>query len=334
MPTGIAASAAAGELASDTAWLASLQLSEPYARLVPFVAREGDVLYEAGKPGHSFVVVLTGSVNVLRDGETIATLGPGSIVGELALLTGETRSTTVVAASVMEGRRGTVDDFDALLGVPEVLDHLTRVAAKRLAANVVPISFTARGGFEGILRPLLPGDRADYLDLLARFSPESRRLRFFSSAQPSAALVNYLLGIDYLNHFALVVLDPSREHQVGVAVARLIRSREHDDEAEVAFGVVDGHQGQGFGSLLLGCLGAVSGEIGVTTLTAEVLDENTAMRKVFDKAGARWHRVDRGVVGARMVAADAAALLDVSLADEMRGSVHGLGAASLAALKA
>ncbi|UQE03000.1 GNAT family N-acetyltransferase [Bradyrhizobium japonicum] len=55
--------------------------------------------------------------------------------------------------------------------------------------------------------------------------------------------------------------------------------------AEAAFVVIDAWQGRGVGGLLTRHLIAIAREAGLTELTAEVLPENAAMLRVFDKFG-------------------------------------------------
>jgi CRP-like cAMP-binding protein len=67
------------------------------------IARSGDELAmpagtqlaEQGGTGREAFVVLTGSVGVRRNGRKVASLGPGSIVGELSLLDHGPRTATV-----------------------------------------------------------------------------------------------------------------------------------------------------------------------------------------------------------------------------------------------
>ena len=56
-------------------------------------------------------------------------------------------------------------------------------------------------------------------------------------------------------------------------------------QAEVAFAVVDQYQGQGIGNALLRDLSSLAREAGLQEFVAEVLRENTAMLKVFEKSG-------------------------------------------------
>jgi protein lysine acetyltransferase len=313
---------------ADTAWLTELRSSDAAERMTTFTAHTGDVLLREGEPGNTFLVLTEGTAEVRRGDTVVAVVGAGSVIGELALLTGEARTTTVTVTTSATGYRGDATDFESLLAVPEIHDRFIRVAGARLAANVVPITFRTAAGFTGVLRPLLPGDRAEYLDLLARFSPESRRRRFFSAASPSPALIDYLLRIDYLNHFAWIALDAADDEPVGAAIARFIRNPTLHDHAEGAFAVSDEHQGQGLGTLLLGAIAVAAEASGITTLTAEMLDENTAMHAVFDKAGARWSRADRGVLAATMDVAKARAVIDPVVAAEIATSVASLGRAA------
>jgi ribosomal protein S18 acetylase RimI-like enzyme len=56
-------------------------------------------------------------------------------------------------------------------------------------------------------------------------------------------------------------------------------------QAEVAFAVVDQYQGQGIANALLRHLSSLAREAGLQEFVAEVLRENTAMLKVFEKSG-------------------------------------------------
>lgn len=59
----------------------------------------GKRLTTEGASGEELVLIVSGTAAVLRRGQTVATLGPGDVVGEIALLTGRPRSATVVATS-------------------------------------------------------------------------------------------------------------------------------------------------------------------------------------------------------------------------------------------
>ena len=57
----------------------------------------GTVLTEEGKPGHEFIIVLDGEIEVRQGGKVVAERGAGAYVGEIALLDHRPRTATVVA---------------------------------------------------------------------------------------------------------------------------------------------------------------------------------------------------------------------------------------------
>ena len=61
--------------------------------------RQGEVLTREGDRGREFFVLVHGSVDVGRDGRTIAELGAGDWFGEIALLAGLPRTATVTATT-------------------------------------------------------------------------------------------------------------------------------------------------------------------------------------------------------------------------------------------
>ena len=56
------------------------------------------VIVRQGEVGTGFFVVASGGVRVVRDGRTIATLGPGAFFGELSVLDGRPRTAQVIAS--------------------------------------------------------------------------------------------------------------------------------------------------------------------------------------------------------------------------------------------
>ena len=94
----------------------------------------GRTIMSQGDLGQELAVVIEGQVEVVRDGTTIATLGPGSYFGEIALLDSLTRTATVNAVTdvVLEviDRRG----LNTLLDdVPSIARSLLAGMSQRLA---------------------------------------------------------------------------------------------------------------------------------------------------------------------------------------------------------
>ena len=94
----------------------------------------GTVLTEEGRPGHEFIIVLDGEIEVRQGGKVVAERGAGAYVGEIALLDHRPRTATVVAKTPVSieviGQR----EFAGLLAeVPELSQQLLATVARRLA---------------------------------------------------------------------------------------------------------------------------------------------------------------------------------------------------------
>ena len=93
----------------------------------------GKVLAQEGEPGHEFVVILDGEVEIRKGDEVIATRGPGSYVGEIALLEHRPRTATVVATTPVVADVIGHREFNTLLAdEPQIADALKAKSAERL----------------------------------------------------------------------------------------------------------------------------------------------------------------------------------------------------------
>jgi CRP/FNR family cyclic AMP-dependent transcriptional regulator len=77
--------------------------------------RPGKVLTRQGAAGREFFVLLEGTVDVVRDGKKIDTLGAGDFFGELALISNIPRTATVTATSPIRTLVVVDRDFRRLL---------------------------------------------------------------------------------------------------------------------------------------------------------------------------------------------------------------------------
>jgi CRP-like cAMP-binding protein len=90
------------------------------------IARQGEI-------GTGFFVIVSGGARVVRDGEAVATLGPGDFFGELSVLDGLPRIAQVVADGPTTCLALASWDFEALLlEEPRVSLALLRGLAGRL----------------------------------------------------------------------------------------------------------------------------------------------------------------------------------------------------------
>ncbi len=150
-----------------------------------------------------------------------------------------------------------------------------------------------RDGGVARIRPIRPEDAAGARAFFERLGPESRYFRFFSVKQSlSDREVENFANVDYDDRMALVALSGGEM----VGVGRYDRESPGDDTAEVAFAVVDEHQGRGIGTRLLELLTNHARANGVKQFRAYVLGENRQMMRVFRNSGYELTRtIDRGV---------------------------------------
>ena len=86
-----------------------------------------DTLTEQGEPGNELFLLLDGVLAVEVDGETVAEVGPGSILGERAVVEGGKRTATLRAVTAAKVVSVTADEVE-----PSALEEL---AATRRAED-------------------------------------------------------------------------------------------------------------------------------------------------------------------------------------------------------
>jgi CRP/FNR family transcriptional regulator, cyclic AMP receptor protein len=93
----------------------------------------GGVIVREGEIGTGFFVIVSGSVRVVRDGETVITLGRGEFFGELSVLDRRPRIAQVVAAEPTTCLALASWDLEAVIAEqPRVALAMLRVLAERL----------------------------------------------------------------------------------------------------------------------------------------------------------------------------------------------------------
>lgn len=132
------------------------------------------------------------------------------------------------------------------------------------------------------VRPMDPADAPALVALHSRFSERTRYLRYFTAYPriPHRDLVRFA-NVDHRDREALIALDGA----LMIAVGRYERLAADRDDAEVAFVVEDAHQGRGIAPVLLERLADAARPTGLRRFVAEVLPGNSAMLKVFERAG-------------------------------------------------
>ena len=106
------------------------------ARIVDELQVEsGRVLMSQGDAGQEAFVIEEGTADVVRNGQLLATVGPGSYVGELALIDAGPRSATVTATTPMRVLVIGTREFSTLLDeVPGLARRVLVSTARRLRA--------------------------------------------------------------------------------------------------------------------------------------------------------------------------------------------------------
>lgn len=97
-------------------------------------AHPGLHIVRDAEAGFELYIILSGTADVVRDGEIVASLGKGDVFGEMALLGNSHRNADVVATSVMSLLSVTATEFRRLAGeVPDLERRLRDLAEGRRA---------------------------------------------------------------------------------------------------------------------------------------------------------------------------------------------------------
>ncbi|MDH4111157.1 MAG: cyclic nucleotide-binding domain-containing protein [Actinomycetota bacterium] len=110
------------------------------ARWVDEISAEpGDLLIEQGAMPYEIFVIEDGTVDVVRDGEPLATLGSGDVVGEMALMARHRRMASVVARTTVRALSLHVDALQEITTeMPELGEELRALMQQRRAENEPP----------------------------------------------------------------------------------------------------------------------------------------------------------------------------------------------------
>jgi acetyl coenzyme A synthetase (ADP forming)-like protein len=123
-------------------------------------------------------------------------------------------------------------------------------------------------------------------------SPESRRRRFFTPAEPSSAIIRRLADAHDPDRGLTLIVDrhvddeadePSGGNVRPIATASYLAV--NDRVAEVAFAVDDRFQGKGLASMLLERLAVIASKHGFDRFQASTLIDNAPMLEVFRDSG-------------------------------------------------
>jgi CRP/FNR family transcriptional regulator, cyclic AMP receptor protein len=119
----------------------------------------GVVLFNEGESGRNMYVLMEGTVSICVGGKVIEVAGPGSLLGEMALIDSSVRSATAITRSDCRVISMNSLQFDLLVREsPEFARHVMGVMADRLRRmnqKFKEMAFSNRQG-----REMSPDDRA------------------------------------------------------------------------------------------------------------------------------------------------------------------------------
>lgn len=146
----------------------------------------------------------------------------------------------------------------------------------------VHVHVRLRDGGSVLLRPLACGEVSVVEAVFAGLSSQSRHRRFLvPMPRLPGSHRRVLADVDGDRHVAWVALVDGQP----AGICRYVRTSR--DTAELAFEVVDAHQGRGIGSALVDAVTTVARDNGITWLEATVEPGNAASEALLARAGIR-----------------------------------------------
>jgi len=132
------------KLLKDMEWFEEVEipmLKKVSASFSSKVYSMGDKLIKLHDSGNAIFVIARGTVKVSVGNEVVAILGPGNVVGEIAVLTGKSSSATIEAESPVTVLRMKYLKIQRLLNEDKYLKHnLWRIAGRRMAENILSLT--------------------------------------------------------------------------------------------------------------------------------------------------------------------------------------------------
>jgi acyl-CoA hydrolase/RimJ/RimL family protein N-acetyltransferase len=148
----------------------------------------------------------------------------------------------------------------------------------------VACSHKFKDGLHIRFRAIKPSDEDEMRRLFYRFSDQAVYYRYFSpiKTMPHRKMQEYV-NVDYRSIMSIVAVIQESSVEKIIAEARYARFQD-SPYADTAFIVDESYQGKGIASYLFDLLIRVAREEGIGGFTADVLADNKAMLKVYEKA--------------------------------------------------
>ena len=187
-------------------------------------------------------------------------------------------------------------DARIVLHDPEIPDNkLPRSAIRPYPVQYIR-PFTLNEGTDVEIRPVRPEDEPIMTEFTLALSQHNLYLRYFHAVSPNSLAsheqLTRLCFVDYDREMALVAVrgDPKSGRPQLIGHAQLTKLHGSDD-AEFAIQVRDEFQGTGLGTELLSRLLEIAADEGVLRVLAEIMPENTGMRRICTKLGFSFSKI-------------------------------------------
>jgi acyl-CoA hydrolase/ribosomal protein S18 acetylase RimI-like enzyme len=162
-------------------------------------------------------------------------------------------------------------------------DQIYFADSGHLYPDKIACAHTFQGDMAVRFRAIKPSDEEEMRRLFYRFSDQAVYYRYFSpiKTMPHKKMQEYV-NVDYRYNISIVAIVEESGVEKIIAEGRYARLQ-NETYADTAFIVDENYQGLGIASHLFELLTRVAREEGISGFTAEVLVNNTAMLKIYEK---------------------------------------------------
>jgi acyl-CoA hydrolase/GNAT superfamily N-acetyltransferase len=233
------------------------------------------------KGNPNIVVMLRSLRNQFHNRESIDTVVTEYGIANLKWRTIRERAQALIDIAHPDDRKKLVEDAkakriifpDQIFLSDSARLYPSEVVSEHVMKNELPVRF----------RPIKPSDEEAMRRFFYRFSKQSIYRRFFFpvSTMPHNKMQAYV-NVDYHSEMSVVALINEPGQEIIIAEARYAEDEENGF-GDLAFFVDEKYQGLGIAPFLYDLLTRLAKERGLRGFTAEVLQENKGMLKVFEK---------------------------------------------------
>jgi RimJ/RimL family protein N-acetyltransferase len=163
-------------------------------------------------------------------------------------------------------------------------------------ARAMIIHTQLNDGIPVCIRRVGKGDEARLKDGIARLSPQSRYLRFFSGMREAPPqVIKALITVDGYDHIAWGALRSDLPDTPALGVVHAFRDKDEPGTAEFSVAVVDEYHGRGLARLLSAVLLLDCQREGLEHLSVNILPENRPAITLARSLGAQGTGHEAGV---------------------------------------